>query len=456
MRKRDLVRFLAKLREPAGRQPAVAALGELGLLDGAGRDGLVEALAGEGVAIGPAGGAEPAGSAGIAHLARRLLVDFHLADPSNGIVLSPCRADFALADVARVEGGRWKLSRFVYMHVDGGRFVARTPLADCYVTLRDPLARNLLVALDEPRDAGALTGDSSNSFSTASALGIFARAGLILPCDEAGLTSEERDDVPRQWDFHELIFHSLSRLGRTEKPIGGTYSFHGVIEQQPAVKPIPEAWTAEVHDLPRADIEGLIETDLPLTAAIERRVSIRKHNIVPPSKQQLGELLFRAARIRRQFSNELGDFTSRPYPGGGACYEMEFYVTIEACRDVPRGFYYYDPLGHRLCRISGPTEDTKTVLDDAFRSTAGHGRPQILLTLASRFNRFNWKYRGMAYAAELKNVGVIYQTLYLIATAMGLAPSALGLGDTDRFCRMTGNDYLSEGSIGEFMLGTPL
>jgi hypothetical protein len=39
---------------------------------------------------------------------------------------------------------------------------------------------------------------------------------------------------------------------------------------------------------------------------------------------------------------------------------------------------------------------------------------------------------------------------------MNLAGCGLGIGNTDRFCRMTGLDYLEEGSIGEFMLGRPL
>jgi SagB-type dehydrogenase family enzyme len=451
-----MIRLRAKLRSPAAGDQARDAVRELGLHDGLALETLLAALAGEGVPF-PAESAWADAAAGaLEHLGRRQLVDFHLADPANGIVLSPCSAGFALAAIPRIEEGRWKLSRFAYLHVDEGRFVARTPLADCYLALADPRARALLVALDGPQEAAGLAQGDTNAFSAAAALGLFARAGLILSCDGAGTTSEERDDAARQWDFHELLFHAQSRLGRTEKPIGGTYSFHGVIPPQPAVKAIPEAWAETVHALPRADVAALMATDLPLTAALERRRSIRQHGIVPPSAAELGELLFRAARIRSEFVNELGDFTSRPYPGGGACYELEIYVTIEACRDLPRGFYYYDPRAHRLCRISGPSADTEGLLADAYRSTAGQGRPQILLTLASRFNRFNWKYRGMAYAAQLKNVGVVYQTLYLIATAMGLAPCALGLGDTDRFCRMTGLPYLSEGSIGEFMLGSAL
>ena len=60
----------------------------------------------------------------------------------------------------------------------------------------------------------------------------------------------------------------------------------------------------------------------------------------------------------------------------------------------------------------------------------------------------------MAYAASLKNAGVLMQTLYLVATAMGLAGCALGGGDSDLFAAAAGTDYFAEPAVGEFMLGT--
>ena len=60
----------------------------------------------------------------------------------------------------------------------------------------------------------------------------------------------------------------------------------------------------------------------------------------------------------------------------------------------------------------------------------------------------------MAYNVMLKNVGVLYQTLYLVATAMDLAPCALGGGDSDLFARAVGLDYFAETSVGEFLLGS--
>jgi hypothetical protein len=49
---------------------------------------------------------------------------------------------------------------------------------------------------------------------------------------------------------------------------------------------------------------------------------------------------------------------------------------------------------------------------------------------------------------------VLYQTMYLVATSMGLAPCGLGNGDTELYCRAAGTAYHVESSVGEFMLGS--
>ena len=79
---------------------------------------------------------------------------------------------------------------------------------------------------------------------------------------------------------------------------------------------------------------------------------------------------------------------------------------------------------------------------------------QILVILAARVPRLAWKYESIAYSLILKHVGVIFQSMYLAATAMGLAPCAIGGGDSDRFARATGLDYFTESSVGEFLLGS--
>src|SRR4029453_7456787 len=79
--------------------------------------------------------------------------------------------------------------------------------------------------------------------------------------------------------------------------------------------------------------------------------------------------------------------------------------------------------------------------------------PQVLITIAARFGRISWKYSSIAYALILKDVGVLLQTLYLMATDLGLGGCAIGTTNIDLFARMTGIEFHVEGPVGQFALG---
>jgi SagB-type dehydrogenase family enzyme len=79
--------------------------------------------------------------------------------------------------------------------------------------------------------------------------------------------------------------------------------------------------------------------------------------------------------------------------------------------------------------------------------------PQILITMAARFGRISWKYSSIAYALVLKDVGVLMQTLYLMATDMGLGGCAIGSTNIDLFAKMTGLELHVEGAVSQFALG---
>ena len=167
------------------------------------------------------------------------------------------------------------------------------------------------------------------------------------------------------------------------------------------------------------------------------------------------EFLHRAARTRGTIATSHGELASRPYPGGGALYELEIYAAVDRCEGLGRGLYQYLPAEHGLARISDATPAVERLIEDAYFTIDRVSRPQVLLVLAARFQRVSWKYSSMTYALVLKDVGVMMQTMYLVATDMGLAPCALGGGNADLFAAATGLDYLEEGSVGEFALGTP-
>jgi SagB-type dehydrogenase family enzyme len=79
--------------------------------------------------------------------------------------------------------------------------------------------------------------------------------------------------------------------------------------------------------------------------------------------------------------------------------------------------------------------------------------PQVLVTIAARFGRVSWKYSSIAYALILKDVGVLIQTLYLMAGDIGLGGCAIGMADIDLFAKMTGLEFHVEGPVGQFAIG---
>ena len=435
----------AVLRREGFEDNARPALAASGLVDHEGCETLLDALRGEGLDPARANGSGEA----LGHLARWGLVAFR--DEAGAATLVPVAETFEFADDPLAAAERFRLSKFHYVQVEDGVPTARSPLGLALVRLHEPSALALLARFAEPtrpRDALA-HGDLGNRGREVVAM--LAQAGVILPCDEDGRTLDDTHDDRRMWDFPELLYHSRSRVGRSGLQVGATFEHQGRVPKPPALKENP--WSAGALPLYRP---AVLSRDMSLFEAMETRRSVRSYSPTPLFAWELGEFLFRTMRVRRHVSQGGFEMAARPYPNGGGIYEQELYVTIEACADLPRGFYYYDPLAHALCPIGPPDADMAMLVEEAVTATAGLGRPQILFTIASRFGAFNWKYSSMAYAAQLKNVGVIYQTMYLVATAMGLGGCGLGLGNADRFARMTGLDYESEGSIGEFMIGRPL
>jgi len=147
------------------------------------------------------------------------------------------------------------------------------------------------------------------------------------------------------------------------------------------------------------------------------------------------------------------EYAARPYPAAGAGYEIELYLAVDKCEGLARGFYHYDAGEHALVAIVVRHQDLDAQLAGAQFAMGAPGLPQILITIAARFGRISWKYSSLAYALILKDAGVLIQTLYLMATDMGLGGCAIGSVNIDLFAKMTGIDFHVEGPVGQFAIG---
>jgi SagB-type dehydrogenase family enzyme len=353
------------------------------------------------------------------------------------------------------------LSRFAYIRMRGGGWAIESPLSHARLALHDARALALLHALRRPMRSCDLPGVAPGlDVRTVEQIGtLLLSAGMLTEQTNSGESLEDEDPSLLSWEFHDLLFHSRSRGGRHDEPIGATYRFAGRIDPPP---PVRTAIAGMRISLARP-AESALREEPTLTSIVESRRSIRSYGSAPLTVDQLGVFLYRSARITNRFTAEIAtpakplamEFAPRPYPAGGALYELEIYPLVNACEGLDAGLYHYDPLHHALERCSTPTDRTAALLQGAsFATGVPVQQLQVLLVITSRFGRVSWKYSSIAYAATLKHVGVLFQTMYLVATAMKLAPCAIGCGDSDLFTRAAGTQYVEETSVGEFLLGS--
>ncbi|MFE3199313.1 SagB family peptide dehydrogenase [Embleya sp. NPDC059237] len=333
-----------------------------------------------------------------------------------------------------------RLSRFAVLRREGEHTVLESPLSPVAADLLDPALAGLVAALPH-HDAGALPPGAAR------ALELLARHGLLVDPEQ-----EDADPDRARWSPHELWFHGRTRAGRHDLPYGGTYWRAAAEPPLPVVRP---AFDGPTVDLPRPDPDAVRRADPPLTEVLEGRRSVRAHDDTKPlTLAQLGEFLYRTARNRAVLHEDRQEVGDRPYPSGGRCHELELYPLVNNVVGVPPGLYHYDPRDHRLEHVADPGPAVGRLSEIARATALMSTPPQVVLLVSARFGRVMWKYQTMGYALVLKHVGVLYQTMYLVATAMGLGGCGLGGGDSDLFALATGNRWEREGTVGEFLLGT--
>lgn len=376
-----------------------------------------------------------------------------LAEGQAIAIAVPITEDYQFPYTEVAVESKYMLSRFAYCHQVEGQLLLESPRSQAQVLLLDWQGAALVMQLAKLHNCSEMvTGVPGISLETVKQfVSLLLSAQMLSEVSEDGTITEQANVTLAQWEFHDLLFHTRSRVGRQANPFGGTYRFLGKIEPLPALK---TRMSEKAIELYKPNLERLKTTEAPFTQVLEARESIRQYGETPITTQQLGEFFYRCARVKHRYQADYTEIAHRPYPSGGAIYELELYPVVNSCEGIPSGLYYYEPLAHQLCRISDRTETVEALLNDAWHSMGQQGMPQVLIVIAARFQRLAWKYESMAYALMLKHVGVLYQTMYLVATAMKLAPCGLGGGNSDLFARAAGCDYYTETSVGEFALGS--
>jgi SagB-type dehydrogenase family enzyme len=369
------------------------------------------------------------------------------------VVIEPQIADYWPRTPQLGNADALVLSRFAYMRRRGNEMVLESPRASALFKFCDPKIATAVAILSTPQQIKQLR--RQDGFPGVEFLALLVDCQIVFKIDvagESGLRPAEGDHNLVLWDFHDLLFHTRSTEGRHANPLGGVYLHADAISPLPAVRP---SWPGKKIDLRRFSAAHP-EAISPVAKLLRERHSMRSFDGQRPiTVAEISRLLDSTARVLSRSNNKLdlddGGHTVRPYPSAGASYELELYLAVDKCEGLARGFYHYDANAHVLVPI--PTNELEALLAGAAYAMGAPAVPQVLITITARFGRISWKYSSIAYSLILKDVGVLTQTLHLMATDMGLGGCAIGIANIDLFAKMTGIEFHVEGPVGQFAIG---
>jgi SagB-type dehydrogenase family enzyme len=397
----------------------------------------------------------------VRRLAGRGLIEYRLGRTQSEdlVVIEPQVPDYWPHLPQLGDADTLVLSRFSYMRRRANEMVLESPRSGALFKICDPKIAIALALLSTPQRIKQFR--RQKDFPGLELLALLVDSQILFKIDAAGngLRPAEGDDALVLWDFHDLVFHARSTEGRHANPLGGSYPYADTIAPLPAVRP---AWPGTKIDLRELAATAALS---PTTALLRERHSTREFdNQKPITLAELARFLDSAARVQSELNTPLdhgGDdgggpelsYTVRPYPSGGASYELELYLAVDTCEGLPRGFYHYDAGSHALVPIEARGNQLDALLKGAELAMGVNAVPQILITIAARFGRVSWKYSSIAYALILKDVGALMQTFYVMATDMGLGGCAIGTTNIELFAKMTRLQFHVEGPVGQFALG---
>ena len=335
----------------------------------------------------------------------------------------------------------WTLSRFALLRREGRHLVLECTEAPCDIVLED---RNLVRWIH----AAAASVEPEPGSAQAVVLAFLEGLGFVEHPDAA------EPPARQMWEFHDRLFHRRTRNYADLRPFGGIYRFleaseDGHVEHLPSPPAIRAPHAAETIALAAPD--RLAGTSL--RHVMEKRRSRREMGREAVGLEQVAALLYRVARVTRRLP---GDLLQRPYPSGGAIHELEFYLAVRVCGGLAPGFYHYRSDIHALAHLRREAADraAAAMVSDCAAAWRTAGEPQCLIVLSSRLPRLAWKYAAIAYRTSILNAGVVLQSLYLVATDIGLNGSAAGTGNPELFVQATGTTSWEETSIAEFGFGS--
>jgi SagB-type dehydrogenase family enzyme len=254
---------------------------------------------------------------------------------------------------------------------------------------------------------------------------------------DAGVLVSETTTEPAHWIPTALAYHQLSRGGSQMVDVANPGVTAGT---NPAPIPLGPQLPPRSRDF--ADV-------------LLHRRSTRTWPTCQIDRSTFSTLLWMSAANRSDPCLPVDTSISRPYPSGGGVYSLEIYPVIgpSAVDSLDAGVYRYRPDDHALEVLATGTAACEPFLT-AGAEAIGNSRPPVVFVITSRISNQSKAYYEIAYSLVLKEVGGLFQTLYLVCEYLGLTGCALGGGSPDRLLAgLNETDLLHNPVVGEFVLG---
>jgi putative peptide maturation dehydrogenase len=215
-----------------------------------------------------------------------------------------------------------------------------------------------------------------------------------------------------------------------------------------------ESSTETTIELPRGTCEGAFY-DVLLRRRTTR--SFDRETLLP-----LAELatVLRFVFGYHGYARLFGEITTlkRTSPSAGGFHPVDAYALLIGVEGVEPGLYHYNGWSHRLELIEGLAADEARELATQFVCGQSYfADAHALFVLAARFDRAFWKYRNhqKALTALLMDAAHLSQTLYLVATELGLGAFVTAAVNNADIEERLGLDGAGEGVLAVCGCGLP-
>jgi putative peptide maturation dehydrogenase len=204
----------------------------------------------------------------------------------------------------------------------------------------------------------------------------------------------------------------------------------------------------------------LVERDGELYDLLLRRRTTRSFNPGAPLAQWQLAVVLRYVFGYHGYMPLLGQVTTlkRTSPSAGGFHPIEAYPMITAVDGLDPGLYHYNAAEHALELLAPLGADEARAAATAFVCGQTYfGDAHVLLLLSARFERAFWKYRNhrKALTALMMDAAHLSQTLYLVATELGLGAFVTAAINNADIEERLGIDGYREGVLAVCGFGTP-